>query len=114
MKTTIDLPDDGLRQVKPAIEVNSAPTVERHKTPLARYYLSKPVRSLLEYGLVKPTATFFDYGCGHGTDVNGLMRDAWFAQACPANIHPPGWSRNHEAGGGMNRCQSFNNASRWI
>lgn len=49
-----------------------APVVERHKTALVRYELSKPVRSLLEYGLIKPGATFFDYGCGQGTDVIGL------------------------------------------
>jgi len=46
--------------------------VERHKTALTRYELSKPVKSLLEYGLLKAGTTFFDYGCGQGSDVRGL------------------------------------------
>src|SRR5690606_14900665 len=38
--------------------------VERHKTAMTRYELSKPVKSLLEYGVLKPGLSFFDYGCG--------------------------------------------------
>lgn len=38
-----------------------APMVQRHKTALVRYELSKPVKSLLEYGLIRPGVTFFDY-----------------------------------------------------
>lgn len=37
-----------------------APLVERHKTALVRYELSKPVRTLLEYGQIRPGETFFD------------------------------------------------------
>ena len=48
------------------------PKIERHKTALIRSELSKPVKSLLEHGLLKPGKTFFDYGCGHGADVEGL------------------------------------------
>ncbi len=47
--------------------------VERHKTAMTRYELSKPVKSLLEYGLLKNGTTFFDYGCGQGSDVRGLQ-----------------------------------------
>lgn len=47
--------------------------VERHKTALTRYELSKPVKSLLEYGLLKSATTVFDYGCGQGSDVRGLQ-----------------------------------------
>jgi hypothetical protein len=49
------------------------PRPDRHKTALTRYDLSKPVKSLLEYGLMKPDTTFFDYGCGQGSDVKGLQ-----------------------------------------
>jgi len=35
--------------------------VERHKTALTRYELSKPVKSPLEYGVLKPGTTFFLY-----------------------------------------------------
>jgi DNA phosphorothioation-associated putative methyltransferase len=48
------------------------PKIPRHKTALIRSDLSKPVKSLLERGLLKPGKTFFDYGCGHGTDIEGL------------------------------------------
>jgi len=48
------------------------PKIARHKTALIRSDLSKPVKSLLEHGLLKQGKTFFDYGCGHGTDVEGL------------------------------------------
>jgi len=47
--------------------------VDRHKTALTRYELSKPVKSLLEYGMLKSSTTFFDYGCGQGSDVRGLQ-----------------------------------------
>jgi hypothetical protein len=47
--------------------------IERHKTALTRYDLSKPVKSLLEYGMLKTGSTFFDYGCGQGSDVRGLQ-----------------------------------------
>lgn len=47
--------------------------VERHKTALMRYELSKPVKTLLEYGLLKADTTFFDYGCGQGSDMRGLQ-----------------------------------------
>ena len=35
--------------------------------------VSKPVKSLLEYGLLRPGTTFFDYGCGRGADFRGLQ-----------------------------------------
>jgi SAM-dependent methyltransferase len=53
--------------------VRAVPFVERHKTAMTRYDLSKPVKSLIEYGLLQPGATFFDYGCGQGSDLRGLQ-----------------------------------------
>lgn len=50
-----------------------SPFIERHKTALTRYELSKPVKSLLEYGMLKKGTTFFDYGCGQGSDVRGIQ-----------------------------------------
>ena len=47
--------------------------IDRHKTAMTRYDLSKPVKTLLEYGMIKAGATFFDYGCGQGSDVRGLQ-----------------------------------------
>ena len=54
--------------------------VERHKTALTRYELSKPVKSLLEYGLLRPGTTFFDYGCGQGADFRGLQELGYEAE----------------------------------
>lgn len=50
----------------------SLATVERHRTAIKRYDLSKPVKVLLERGLLKRNDTFFDYGCGHGMDIEAL------------------------------------------
>jgi hypothetical protein len=47
--------------------------IARHKTALTRYDLSKPVKSLLEYGILRNGMSFFDYGCGQGSDVKGLQ-----------------------------------------
>jgi hypothetical protein len=52
---------------------NGGVVVHRHKTALTRYELSKPVKSLLEYGLLRPGTTFLDYGCGQGADFRGLQ-----------------------------------------
>lgn len=51
---------------KPSIEV------QRHKTAIVRYSFSKPIQSLIEYGLLKEDVSLLDYGCGQGDDVNGL------------------------------------------
>ena len=58
---------------EPVLEKATEPVIERHKTAMTRYDLSKPVKTLLEYGMLKPEATFFDYGCGQGSDVRGLQ-----------------------------------------
>jgi DNA phosphorothioation-associated putative methyltransferase len=56
---------------------------------LTRYELSKPVKSLLEYGLLKPATTFFDYGCGQGSDVRGLQALGHAAEGWDP-VHRPG------------------------
>jgi hypothetical protein len=47
---------------------------------MTRYDLSKPVKTLLEYGMLKPEATFFDCDCGQGSDVRGLQALACIAK----------------------------------
>jgi hypothetical protein len=61
----------GPSTINPQLSTSVRP--ERHKTALTRYELSKPVKSLLEYGVLRPGTTFFDYGCGQGSDVRGLQ-----------------------------------------
>ena len=79
--------------------------IERHKTALTRYELSKPVKTLLEYGILKTGSTFFDYGCGQGSDVRGLRAlghdaDGWDpvhrhdAEKRPADIVNMGYVLN--------------------
>lgn len=48
------------------------PEVARHRTAIKRYDLSKPVKQLLERGLLRKSDTFFDYGCGYGMDIEAL------------------------------------------
>ena len=54
--------------------------IHRHKTALVRREISKPVKTLLELGQLRHGESFFDYGCGHGGDVEAvgkLGHDSW-------------------------------------
>jgi DNA phosphorothioation-associated putative methyltransferase len=53
-------------------ESNAQVNIARHKTAITRYDLSKPTKSLLKHGLLKKDHSFFDYGCGLGTDIKAL------------------------------------------
>ena len=67
---------------------SGATEIHRHKTALTRYDLSKPVKTLVEYGLLKQGATFFDYGCGQGSDVSGLRALGHEAEGWDPVHHP--------------------------
>ncbi len=70
---------------KPSAEApfeSVAPMVERHRTAIKRYDISKPVKVSMERGILQKKHTFFDYGCGHGMDVEalaglGYTADGW-------------------------------------
>lgn len=81
----IPTPKASQRVVDPFKEPNIV--VERHKTAMTRYDLSKPVKTLLEYGMLKPGEIFFDYGCGQGSDVRGLQA---------LGHHASGWDPVHQ------------------
>nr|WP_316964650.1 DNA phosphorothioation-associated putative methyltransferase [Acaryochloris sp. CCMEE 5410] len=56
--------------------------IDRHRAAIVRHTLSKPVRLALEAGLFQVETTFFDYGCGHGGDIQqlanqGYATDGW-------------------------------------
>jgi DNA phosphorothioation-associated putative methyltransferase len=55
------------------LDFGTAATVERHRTALSRKFLSAPVQALLRHRVLEPGKTFFDYGCGRGDDVAGLL-----------------------------------------
>ncbi|MGB3531933.1 MAG: DNA phosphorothioation-associated putative methyltransferase [Microcoleaceae cyanobacterium] len=48
------------------------PKIERHKAAITRKTLSRPVKLCLEAELFNDKGTFFDYGCGYGSDVKLL------------------------------------------
>lgn len=60
----------------------AAPKIQRHKAAIARATASKPVRLAVEAGLFPTATTYFDYGCGHGADIEyihrlGLTSSGW-------------------------------------
>ena len=58
-----------------ALDIPGEPSAEirRHLTALTRSNFSAPVQALSRHGLVNTQTTFFDYGCGRGDDVRGLV-----------------------------------------
>ena len=46
--------------------------VERHRTAIKRYDISRPVKLALDRGILQKRHKFFDYGCGHGMDIEAL------------------------------------------
>ncbi len=54
-----------------------SPRIERHKAAIVRNNFSRPVRLVLEAGLFSPGTTFFDYGCGHGSDVTRIAQQGY-------------------------------------
>ena len=59
-----------------------ASPVQRHLAAIARQGLSLPIRLLFRYGVIDRQMSVFDYGCGHGSDVEGLSA---------AGISAEGW-----------------------
>jgi DNA phosphorothioation-associated putative methyltransferase len=54
-------------------EATISTSIDRFATALSRTTLSAPVQSLLRDELLSAETTFFDYGCGRGDDVAGLI-----------------------------------------
>lgn len=63
--------------------------IERHRTALHRTDLSRPVRLALDDGVLTAGKSFFDYGCGRGTDLRYLLRRGFEAD---------GWDPAHRPG----------------
>lgn len=76
-------------QVADDAALETAPReIVRHRTAIKRYDLSKPVKQLLERGLLKKNDTFFDYGCGHGMDVEALQHLGYQASGWDPAFRP--------------------------
>jgi DNA phosphorothioation-associated putative methyltransferase len=66
-----------LVEIAPAttpVKVAQKKKIHRHKTALVRREISKPVKTLLELGQLRRGESFFDYGCGHGGDVEAIEK----------------------------------------
>ena len=69
---------------------NSFEKIQRHLTALNRASLSAPVQVLIKNGLLSSEHSFFDYGCGRGTDVKalkyaGIYADGWDPHYSPSS-----------------------------
>lgn len=56
--------------------------IQRHKTAIRRVSFSLPIKCVLRDGLLDPSRTLFDYGCGRGQDLTllgglGINADGW-------------------------------------
>lgn len=70
-----------------AAEPDGAP-IARHRTAIKRYDLSRPVKQVLERGLMRKADSFFDFGCGHGMDVEALSTLGYAAQGWDPAFQP--------------------------
>jgi len=64
------------------------PKIERHKAAIVRQQLSRPVRVALEAELFTSDTTFFDYGCGHGGDVQRIAEKGYESRGWDPYYHP--------------------------
>jgi DNA phosphorothioation-associated putative methyltransferase len=71
-----------------ASEAEATAEVARHRTAIKRYDLSKPVKTLLERGLLRKQETFFDFGCGYGMDVEALVNLGYRASGWDPAFRP--------------------------
>ena len=69
-------------------ENGERPDIARYRTAIKRYDLSKPVKRLLERGLFRKNEAFFDYGCGHGMDVEALQNLGYQASGWDPAFRP--------------------------
>ncbi len=63
-------------------------TISRHLTALVRYGFSAPVQSLARHGFLKSEKTLFDYGCGRGDDIRGLIENGFQASGWDPHYAP--------------------------
>lgn len=67
-------------------EVTTNKKVLRHLTAIERVNFSVPVQIMIKNGLIYSETTFFDYGCGRGTDITALKE---------AGITANGWDPHY-------------------
>jgi hypothetical protein len=71
-----------LGETRPELLAPEVPVrVHRHRTAMTRTELSKPIRQAMACGILSEGKTVFDYGCGLGTDADGLRTLGYEAAA---------------------------------
>jgi DNA phosphorothioation-associated putative methyltransferase len=63
-------------------------TIERHRTALQRKDLSRPVKRAISDGLISPSVTVFDYGCGRGGDLEMLAAQGFACSGWDPTFRP--------------------------
>ena len=86
------LPIGNLEEVNITSDSNIG--IERHLTAIARTNLSAPVQLLIRNGLINEHDSFFDYGCGRGSDIkvlsgNGIAASGWDPYYAKENSKTP-------------------------
>ncbi|MEW6494563.1 MAG: DNA phosphorothioation-associated putative methyltransferase [Cyanobacteriota bacterium] len=65
-----------------------APEIERHRAAIVRIDLSKPVKLAIESAILSKDSTFFDYGCGHGGDIQRLAQQGYTSKGWDPYYQP--------------------------
>ncbi|NKC13926.1 MAG: DNA phosphorothioation-associated putative methyltransferase [Gammaproteobacteria bacterium] len=76
----------------PGEAVSHAPSkteeLQRHLTALVRRGFSAPIQSLDRFELLRPGSCVFDYGCGRGDDLRGLVDNGYQAAGWDPHYAP--------------------------
>lgn len=78
-----------LKRNKPSHSKQQAkPKIDRHKAAIVRSQSSKPIRLAIEAELFEPGAVFFDYGCGHGADIEYIRKLGYESEGWDPHFRP--------------------------
>ena len=69
LRVALTHPTSVQSKIQNALMSESYLEIERHRAAIVRTDLSRPVRLAVEWAIINHDTTFFDYGCGHGGDV---------------------------------------------
>ena len=68
-------------------------SIQRHLTALTRYGFSAPIQAISRFGYLEGGKVVFDYGCGKGDDVTGLLENGVEAFGWDPYFRPDGERR---------------------
>jgi DNA phosphorothioation-associated putative methyltransferase len=90
LKGSVFFPIGNADESENDVPQNSDAPIQRHLTAISRTALSAPVQYLVKIGLLSLDHSFFDFGCGKGTDVqalqeSGIRAKGWDPHYAPSN-----------------------------